>query len=166
MKGNATQELTGSAGFSTHRKQWRLPIVRANNQFESIAAKYSDLFRFVPCVLLCLLCSVCFLLTVVFCDVIREGRGLARMLMKAFLKGITFRVGQSTTTGQTDTVTWNDIHHKLNTTGKTRVRTAALVLIVELLLNSQPGVMSASYVWQCGVVGIRPKLVIRVALFG
>ncbi|XP_022091673.1 uncharacterized protein LOC110979860 [Acanthaster planci] len=41
-----------------------------------------------------------------------EGREVLRLLQKAFDAGLVFTVGQSNTTGFSDTVTWNDIHHK------------------------------------------------------
>ncbi|XP_033098882.1 uncharacterized protein LOC117102616 [Anneissia japonica] len=46
-----------------------------------------------------------------------EGQDICRLLKKAFDAKLTFTVGRSVTTGQNDTVTWNDIHHKTRTTG-------------------------------------------------
>ncbi|XP_076861476.1 E3 ubiquitin-protein ligase DTX3L [Brachyhypopomus gauderio] len=47
----------------------------------------------------------------------KEGRGVLRLLERAFDQGLIFTVGTSTTTGETDCVTWNDIHHKTSTNG-------------------------------------------------
>ncbi|KAG8543791.1 hypothetical protein GDO81_023689 [Engystomops pustulosus] len=47
----------------------------------------------------------------------QEGREVLRLLDKAFNQKLIFTVGESRTTGAKDTVTWNDIHHKTNTTG-------------------------------------------------
>ncbi|KAJ7345855.1 hypothetical protein JRQ81_001805 [Phrynocephalus forsythii] len=41
-----------------------------------------------------------------------EGRGILKLLRRAFDQKLIFTVGQSRTTGATDVVTWNDIHHK------------------------------------------------------
>ncbi|XP_071114323.1 uncharacterized protein [Haliotis cracherodii] len=46
-----------------------------------------------------------------------EGRDVLRLLRKAFDRKLTFTVGRSTTTGQENVVTWNDIHHKTNMEG-------------------------------------------------
>ncbi|KAM5151897.1 uncharacterized protein ACMZJ9_010181 [Mantella aurantiaca] len=46
-----------------------------------------------------------------------EGRDILRLLKKAFDQRLIFTVGESRTTGATDTVTWNDIHHKTNQHG-------------------------------------------------
>ncbi|XP_068102385.1 E3 ubiquitin-protein ligase DTX3L-like [Hyperolius riggenbachi] len=46
-----------------------------------------------------------------------EGRDILRLLRKAFDQRLIFTVGDSRTTGNTDTVTWNDVHHKTNMTG-------------------------------------------------
>ncbi|KAG5836220.1 hypothetical protein ANANG_G00252280 [Anguilla anguilla] len=46
-----------------------------------------------------------------------EGNEVLRLLERAFNQKLIFTVGTSTTTGATDTVTWNDIHHKTNTHG-------------------------------------------------
>ncbi|XP_073490646.1 uncharacterized protein [Aquarana catesbeiana] len=47
----------------------------------------------------------------------REGREILRLLRKAFDQRLIFTVGDSRTTGATDTVTWNDISHKTNIYG-------------------------------------------------
>ncbi|XP_078669885.1 uncharacterized protein LOC144910545 [Branchiostoma floridae x Branchiostoma belcheri] len=47
----------------------------------------------------------------------REGRELVQLLKRAFDKRLVFTIGTSVTTGETDTVIWNDIHHKTNTHG-------------------------------------------------
>lgn len=47
----------------------------------------------------------------------QEGREVLRLLQKAFHQKLIFTVGESRTTGASDTVTWNDIHHKTSTTG-------------------------------------------------
>ncbi|KAK7471615.1 hypothetical protein BaRGS_00035712, partial [Batillaria attramentaria] len=46
-----------------------------------------------------------------------EGRKVLMLLKVAFDRRLIFTVGQSATTGQTDVVTWNDIHHKTNWSG-------------------------------------------------
>ncbi|XP_075466042.1 E3 ubiquitin-protein ligase DTX3L [Ascaphus truei] len=46
-----------------------------------------------------------------------EGRHILRLLRKAFDQRLVFTVGDSRTTGTSDTVTWNDIHHKTSTHG-------------------------------------------------
>mgnify|MGYP003688372169 CR=1 FL=1 len=47
----------------------------------------------------------------------QEGTNVLRMLEKAFKQRLTFTIGFSRTTGRNNVVTWNDIHHKTNTTG-------------------------------------------------
>ncbi|XP_020635232.3 E3 ubiquitin-protein ligase DTX3L [Pogona vitticeps] len=47
----------------------------------------------------------------------KEGREILRLLQQAFDQKLIFTVGQSRTTGVTDVVTWNDIHHKTSTIG-------------------------------------------------
>ena len=42
----------------------------------------------------------------------KEGKEIYELLLKAFNAKLTFTIGRSTTTGQEDVVTWNDIHHK------------------------------------------------------
>ena len=46
-----------------------------------------------------------------------EGRKVARLLKKAFDARLIFTVGTSHTTGATDAVVWNDIHHKTSMSG-------------------------------------------------
>ncbi|KAI1891104.1 hypothetical protein AGOR_G00160510 [Albula goreensis] len=46
-----------------------------------------------------------------------EGRKVLKLLERAFDQKLIFTVGTSTTTGATDTVTWNDIHHKTSQGG-------------------------------------------------
>ena len=49
---------------------------------------------------------------------IPEGQEILKLLKKAFDARLIFTVGTSHTTGQTDTVVWNDIHHKTGTHGQ------------------------------------------------
>jgi len=46
-----------------------------------------------------------------------EGNEVFELLRKAFDRKLTFTVGTSVTTGRTDTVVWNGIHHKTNVVG-------------------------------------------------
>lgn len=46
-----------------------------------------------------------------------EGRRILKLLKRAFDQRLIFTVGQSTTSGRNNTVTWNDIHHKTSTHG-------------------------------------------------
>ncbi|XP_035673944.1 uncharacterized protein LOC118414188 isoform X1 [Branchiostoma floridae] len=46
-----------------------------------------------------------------------EGRELVQLLKRAFDNRLVFTIGTSVTTGATDTVVWNDIHHKINVSG-------------------------------------------------
>ncbi|XP_078597385.1 uncharacterized protein LOC144873702 [Branchiostoma floridae x Branchiostoma japonicum] len=46
-----------------------------------------------------------------------EGRKVKDLLRKAFDRRLIFTIGTSHTTGKSDTVVWNDIHHKTNTHG-------------------------------------------------
>ena len=46
-----------------------------------------------------------------------EGREVLVLFQKAFERKLTFTVGTSVTTGQTDTVVWNGIHHKTSMWG-------------------------------------------------
>ncbi|XP_067888851.1 E3 ubiquitin-protein ligase DTX3L [Heterodontus francisci] len=46
-----------------------------------------------------------------------EGRKVCKLLRRAFDQRLIFTVGTSSTTGRSDVVTWNDIHHKTSTTG-------------------------------------------------
>lgn len=45
------------------------------------------------------------------------GRQLLRLLIQAFVKGHLFTVGNSVTSGLSNVVIWNGIHHKTNVTG-------------------------------------------------
>ncbi|XP_048856236.1 uncharacterized protein LOC125723560 isoform X2 [Brienomyrus brachyistius] len=47
----------------------------------------------------------------------REGKEVLELLKKAFKQKLIFTVGVSRTTGQSDTVIWNDIHHKTSQGG-------------------------------------------------
>ncbi|XP_072427740.1 E3 ubiquitin-protein ligase DTX3L [Chiloscyllium punctatum] len=46
-----------------------------------------------------------------------EGRKVYKLLRRAFEQRLIFTVGTSSTTGRSNVVTWNDIHHKTNTMG-------------------------------------------------
>ncbi|XP_023253398.1 E3 ubiquitin-protein ligase DTX3L-like [Seriola lalandi dorsalis] len=46
-----------------------------------------------------------------------EGRMIVKLLRRAFDQKLIFTVGQSSTSGRNNTVTWNDIHHKTSTHG-------------------------------------------------
>ena len=46
-----------------------------------------------------------------------EGNHVLRLLRIAFDAGLIFTIGTSVTSGMTNTVTWNDIHHKTNIHG-------------------------------------------------
>ncbi|XP_056275253.1 E3 ubiquitin-protein ligase DTX3L [Pseudoliparis swirei] len=46
-----------------------------------------------------------------------EGRRTLELLRRAFHQKLIFTVGQSSTSGRSNTVTWNDIHHKTSTHG-------------------------------------------------
>ncbi|XP_071771288.1 uncharacterized protein LOC139924207 [Centroberyx gerrardi] len=46
-----------------------------------------------------------------------EGRKVLELLKQAFNQRLVFTVGQSSTTGRNNLVTWNDIHHKTSTHG-------------------------------------------------
>jgi deltex len=48
---------------------------------------------------------------------IPEGRRVLALLIKAFERRLTFIVGTSVTTGQTNVVVWSGIHHKTNING-------------------------------------------------
>uniref|UniRef100_A0A023GAI3 E3 ubiquitin-protein ligase n=1 Tax=Amblyomma triste TaxID=251400 RepID=A0A023GAI3_AMBTT len=41
-----------------------------------------------------------------------QGRRALKLLVEAWNRRLIFTIGQSTTTGEQDTVTWNEIHHK------------------------------------------------------
>ncbi|KAA0708056.1 E3 ubiquitin-protein ligase DTX3L [Triplophysa tibetana] len=47
----------------------------------------------------------------------KEGNHVLGLLRRAFDQRLIFTVGTSTTSGATNAVTWNDIHHKTNTHG-------------------------------------------------
>ncbi|KAJ6665456.1 hypothetical protein lerEdw1_003297 [Lerista edwardsae] len=47
----------------------------------------------------------------------KEGREILQLLQRAFNQKLIFTVGQSRTSGRTDVVTWNDIHHKTSRFG-------------------------------------------------
>ena len=47
----------------------------------------------------------------------REGNKVLELLRRAFDARLVFTVGTSITSGLRNQVTWNDIHHKTNTTG-------------------------------------------------
>ncbi|XP_050395211.1 uncharacterized protein LOC130010309 [Patella vulgata] len=46
-----------------------------------------------------------------------EGKNVCKMLIVAFKRKLIFTVGRSTTTGQENRITWNDIHHKTSMSG-------------------------------------------------
>ncbi|KAJ8380447.1 hypothetical protein SKAU_G00012250 [Synaphobranchus kaupii] len=46
-----------------------------------------------------------------------EGRKVLTLLQRAFDQRLVFTIGQSSTTGRSNVVTWNDIHHKTNRDG-------------------------------------------------
>ncbi|CAL8247953.1 unnamed protein product [Merluccius merluccius] len=46
-----------------------------------------------------------------------EGRRVRELLRQAFAQRLIFTVGQSSTSGRNNVVTWNDIHHKTSTNG-------------------------------------------------
>nr|XP_060631319.1 E3 ubiquitin-protein ligase DTX3L [Anolis sagrei ordinatus] len=47
----------------------------------------------------------------------QEGREVLKLLQRAFEQKLIFTVGQSRTSGMSDVVTWNDIHHKTSRYG-------------------------------------------------
>ena len=47
----------------------------------------------------------------------REGREVLQLLRRAFDARLVFTVGTSNTTGLSNQVTWNDIHHKTSLGG-------------------------------------------------
>ena len=49
----------------------------------------------------------------------KDGREILQLLNEAFDDQQVFTISQSRTTGQENTVTWNDIHHKTSITGGT-----------------------------------------------
>ncbi|KAL4231078.1 E3 ubiquitin-protein ligase dtx3l [Mactra antiquata] len=48
-----------------------------------------------------------------------EGREILHLLRKAFDRKLIFTIGHSTSTGEEDVITWNDIHHKTQIDGNT-----------------------------------------------
>ncbi|KAJ7374764.1 E3 ubiquitin-protein ligase dtx3l [Desmophyllum pertusum] len=46
-----------------------------------------------------------------------EGKEVLQLLHRAFNARLVFTVGTSITTGLSNQITWNDIHHKTNTSG-------------------------------------------------
>nr|XP_014352559.1 PREDICTED: probable E3 ubiquitin-protein ligase DTX3 isoform X2 [Latimeria chalumnae] len=46
-----------------------------------------------------------------------EGNKVLGLLRRAFDQRLTFTIGTSMTTGRSNVITWNDIHHKTNTWG-------------------------------------------------
>ncbi|XP_028851622.1 probable E3 ubiquitin-protein ligase DTX2 [Denticeps clupeoides] len=46
-----------------------------------------------------------------------EGREVLKLLKRAFSQRLTFTIGRSSTTGRSNVVTWNDIHHKTSRSG-------------------------------------------------
>ncbi|TSN86055.1 putative E3 ubiquitin-protein ligase DTX3 [Bagarius yarrelli] len=46
-----------------------------------------------------------------------EGKKVLKLLQQAFKQRLIFTVGRSSTTGRSNVVTWNDIHHKTSRTG-------------------------------------------------
>ena len=47
----------------------------------------------------------------------REGREVLQLLRRAFDARLVFTVGTSSTTGRSNQVIWNDIHHKTSPSG-------------------------------------------------
>jgi len=47
----------------------------------------------------------------------KEGREVLLLLIKAFKRKVSFTVGDSVTTGRSNVVVWNSIHHKTHTHG-------------------------------------------------
>lgn len=47
----------------------------------------------------------------------KEGKEILNLLRRAFNDQHTFTIGKSTTTGQDNVITWNDIHHKTSIHG-------------------------------------------------
>eukprot|EP01069_Polyplicarium_translucidae_P006097 Polyplicarium_translucidae@DN2904_c0_g1_i5.p1 len=47
----------------------------------------------------------------------REGRIVLKLLEDSFSRGLTFAVGHSLTTGRSNVVIWNGVHHKTSTRG-------------------------------------------------
>ncbi|XP_041655187.1 probable E3 ubiquitin-protein ligase DTX3 [Cheilinus undulatus] len=49
-----------------------------------------------------------------------EGEKVLKLLRKAFDRRLIFTIGRSVTTGLSNVITWNDIHHKTNMEGGTQ----------------------------------------------
>jgi deltex-like protein len=47
----------------------------------------------------------------------KEGKEILSLLQKAFDDQHIFTIGRSSTTGQDNVITWNDIHHKTSISG-------------------------------------------------
>jgi deltex-like protein len=47
----------------------------------------------------------------------KEGKEILNLLRKAFDDQHIFTIGRSSTTGQDNVITWNDIHHKTSISG-------------------------------------------------
>ncbi|CAB4045901.1 probable E3 ubiquitin- ligase DTX3 isoform X2, partial [Paramuricea clavata] len=47
----------------------------------------------------------------------KEGRKVLKLLRKAFDQKLTFTIGRSSTTGASNVITWNSIHHKTSVIG-------------------------------------------------
>jgi deltex len=47
----------------------------------------------------------------------KEGNEVLKLLQLCFKRKLSFRVGTSVTTGATNAVVWNGIHHKTSLTG-------------------------------------------------
>jgi len=60
-----------------------------------------------------------------------DGRKVSRLLKKAFEARLIFTVGTSHTSGATNAVVWNDIHHKTSTDGgPTKLVISYIIMIV------------------------------------
>ncbi|OCT68943.1 uncharacterized protein LOC100127334 isoform X1 [Xenopus laevis] len=46
-----------------------------------------------------------------------KGNKVLKLFDKAFAQRLTFTIGTSVTTGRSNVITWNDIHHRTNITG-------------------------------------------------
>ena len=63
-----------------------------------------------------------------------EGRKVVQLLKRAFKSQLIFTVGISHTTGATDVVVWNDIHHKTSMTGGP-IKLVVILTKFQLLLS-------------------------------
>ena len=64
-----------------------------------------------------------------------EGRKVVQLLRKAFDAQLIFTIGTSHTSGATNAVVWNDIHHKTSTQGgptKLVTKTSNIIVIITL----------------------------------